>query len=156
VNDVAVDPLTDYFVSGSDDKTVRVWIAREGRWECVKTFREHTDAVPCVDIRNHVVISGSHDGSVKLFDIRLGKCVGTLSEHSAAVMCLQFEQGGANDCTNIVSGSRDNSVKLWDIREMKSVHTFRDHQDWVRRLHFDKNCIISGSYDNCLKVCCQL
>lgn len=77
-------------------------------------------------------------------------------------MCVQFDdvvenpQDGASSLSisspYIVSGSRDTTVRVWDVRTLRPVHTLTDHTDWVRRVQFDHNRIVSGSYDCTLKV----
>lgn len=107
----------------------------------------------------------------KKVNLRAGRCVGSLNGHSGVVMCVQFDDvindnndGGSprtlNSSSNsnvtlpyIISGSRDTTVRVWDVRTLRPVHTLTDHSDWVRRVHFDSERIVSGSYDCTVKVC---
>jgi WD40 repeat protein len=80
-------------------------------------------------------------------------------------MCVQFDdvsnefKDGASDVNGsfpyIVSGSRDTTVRVWDARTLRAVHTLTDHTDWVKRVQFDSNKIVSGSYDCTIKVRCD-
>ncbi len=63
-------------------------------------------------------------------------------------MCLQYSEG----MHTIVSGSKDSSVLVWDSRMLRSVMKLTEHTDWIKRLRFDADKIISGSYDCTLKV----
>ena len=79
-------------------------------------------------------------------------------------MCVQFDDVsteskdgeppilGDGSFPYIVSGSRDTTVRVWDARTLRSVHTLTDHTDWVKRVQFDSNKIVSGSYDCTVKV----
>eukprot|EP00026_Physarum_polycephalum_P000799 Phypoly_transcript_00800.p1 GENE.Phypoly_transcript_00800~~Phypoly_transcript_00800.p1 ORF type:complete len:1292 (+),score=205.60 Phypoly_transcript_00800:90-3965(+) len=154
-----------HFASGSHDKTVRVWgVKEDGSWAQTHAFSDHNGSVTCAELRGNYVISGSYDNSLKVFDLRSGKCEGSLTGHTGGVMCVQFDdvanefKDGASDGLGtanfpyIVSGSRDTTVRLWDARTLRSVHTLTEHTDWVKRVQFDSDKIVSGSYDCTIKI----
>ncbi len=68
------------FVSGSDDRTVRVWRApfSEGT-KCVRVLKEHTSWVfrvwLCPPPNEHIVVSVDYDNAVHVHDIRTGELV---------------------------------------------------------------------------------
>jgi WD40 repeat protein len=101
-----------------------------------------------MQLQGAIVVSGSFDNTVRMWDTRSGKCVGSFAGHTAPLMCLQFEES----MHTVVTGSRDTTIKVWDTRSFKCATTFSEHTDWVRRLRFDQQKIISGSYDCTLKV----
>ena len=90
-------------VSGSDDKTLKVWDVATG--ECVVTPRGHSSYVrcgvrctfvmTCLRRRSRAlpfpdgrrVVSGSEDKTLKVWDVATGECVATLKEHSSYVRC---------------------------------------------------------------------
>ena len=73
-------------VSGSDDKTVKIWDATSG--ECVSTLEGHSSVVMSVALSEdgQRVVSGSRDKTVKIWDATSGECVSTLEGHSSEVV----------------------------------------------------------------------
>ena len=67
-------------VSGSDDRTVKLWDLQTGG--VVKTFLGHTDPVWSVSVSANLttIASGSNDHTIHLWDIQTGKCHQTIKQ----------------------------------------------------------------------------
>ena len=70
-------------VSGSTDRTLRVWDADSG--ECTHVLYGHTSTVRCLALHGDKVVSGSRDGTLRVWDIIYGGCLHVLVGHGAAV-----------------------------------------------------------------------
>ncbi|KAK3316770.1 hypothetical protein B0H66DRAFT_626242 [Apodospora peruviana] len=85
VNSVAFSPDLKLVVSGSWDKTVKIWDVATGA--CTETWEGHSDSVNSVafspDLK--LVVSGSGDKTVKIWDVATGDCTETLEGHSGDV-----------------------------------------------------------------------
>ena len=62
-------------MSASDDKTIKVWSHEETAGQQqhrhpqrLVTLRSHTDGVTCLRFSDFVIVSGSYDKTVKLWD----------------------------------------------------------------------------------------
>ncbi len=77
-------------VSGSVDKTVKLWNTNTG--ECIKTLTGHDDKVNSVNFSsdNKFIVSGSDDKRIKVWNIDTGECIKTLIGHNNDVLSVNF------------------------------------------------------------------
>ena len=116
VTSVAVGRLAgrDVIVSGSYDRTVRLWDA--AGQPIGEPLTGHTSSVTSVAVGRlggrDVIVSGSDDTTVRLWDAA-GQPIGEpLTSHTSSVMSVAVGRLGGRDV--IVSGSYDRTVRLWD------------------------------------------
>jgi len=97
-----------------------------------------------------ILVSGSADNTVKLWDIKTGKLINTLEGHTAFVNSVAFSPVG----NILASGSDDNTFKLWDIKTGKLINTLEGHNNDVNSVAFspDGEILASGSNDNTIKL----
>jgi WD40 repeat protein len=127
VNTVAVTPDGRYIVSGSSDKTLRVWDLASGR--PVRTLAGHGDSVGAVAVTpdGRYIVSGSRDKTLKVWDLAAGKDLQTLRGHEDQVRALAVTPDGHY----AVSASDDKTLRVWDLASGKGLHTLGGHEDWV-------------------------
>ncbi|KAF5386735.1 hypothetical protein D9615_001786 [Tricholomella constricta] len=125
---------------------------RRGRCT-VRTLKGHTDGVMCLQFSetlSHpafpVLITGSYDRTVRIWNMETGVELHCLKGHVRAVRALQF------DDIKLITGSMDNTLKVWDWRRGKCIRTLTGHTDGVVCLNFDSNVLASGSVDTTIKV----
>ena len=84
---VAISPDGRRVVSGSSDKTLKVWDVETGK--CVATLEGHSAWVIGVAVfpDGQRVVSGSWDNTLKVWDLATGECLATLEGHSECVLC---------------------------------------------------------------------
>ena len=104
-------------ISGSRDRTVRVWDLTTGR-HVGSPFTGHTREVVAVAAaqldRRPVVISGSHDNTVRVWDLATGRPVGSpFIGHADWVWAVATTQIGGRPI--VISGSMDKTVRVWDL-----------------------------------------
>jgi len=150
VNKVRFSQDGNTIVSGSSDRTIRVW-NRDGSLRQILTG--HTNWVTSVDLSpdNQVLASASRDNTIRLwfYDAKAGefdphRCL-VLKGHDGPVMDVRFSPEG----DIIASASEDNTVKLWKL-DGTLLKTLRNgHSKWVSCVAFSPNgkLIASGSAD---------
>jgi WD40 repeat protein len=104
VKSVAFSPDGKQVVSGSDDRTVRLWDAATGA--ALQTLEGHSDWVSSVAFSpdGKQVVSGSHDRTVRLWDAATGAALQTLEGYSGSVRSVAFSPNGNLLPTLRVSG----------------------------------------------------
>lgn len=124
-------PAFPVLITGSYDRTVRVWNMETGtELHCLKG---HTRAVKALQFDEVKLITGSMDSTLKVWDWRRGKCIRTLSGHTEGVVCLNY------DSNVLASGSVDATIKVWNLRT-GGAFTLRGHSDWVNSVQlWDSN-----------------
>ena len=96
-------------VSGSLDKTIRIWDVDSG--EYLRQISGHSDKVNSMLLLPHnQLASGSSDNSIIIWNVDSGAIVRKLFGHSKTVTSLQL----LNDM-HFASGSEDNTIKIWNI-----------------------------------------
>ncbi|KAI0073400.1 WD40 repeat-like protein [Panus rudis PR-1116 ss-1] len=115
-------PAFPILITGSYDRTARVWNLETGRE--LHCLTGHTRAVRALQFDECKLITGSMDHTMKVWDWRTGKCLRTLEGHTEGVVCLNF------DSNVLASGSVDSTVKVWNFRTGECF-TLRGHRDWV-------------------------
>ena len=73
----------------------------------------HTEEVTsaCFGLDENVIISGSDDRTVRIWDALSGKCLQVLEGHQGQVRTVAFSPNGSL----LASGSEDGTIKIWGI-----------------------------------------
>ncbi|GFR78201.1 U3 small nucleolar RNA-associated protein 15 homolog [Elysia marginata] len=144
--------LEDQFriISGSNDKTVRVWdIPTEKE---IHVYNEHKDYIrDGVSSRSSqdIFLTGGYDHCVKLWDARTEESVLTVNHGCPVESVLMFPNGG------IFLSAGGNAVKVWDaLAGGKLLATLTNHHKTVTSLCFCSNFqrFMSASLDKHVKV----
>lgn len=144
VRDCAFMDQQNRAVSVSFDTTLRLWDL--SRVACVASLAGHRSEVNACATSGHVVLTASDDGSLFVWDFRIGRIASRLVGHDDWVTSCDLGPSGS---TLAVSGSVDRTIRLWDMRTFRSVSVWRDHDDAVRSCRFSPDCrhVVSGSSD---------
>ena len=96
------------------------------------------------------IVSGSDDGTVKLWDLASGDLMQTLEVASGGVYSVALSA----DSTHIVSGSGNRTVKLWDMASGACMQTLEEHLSYVYSVAAspDGRHIVSGGADKTVKI----
>ncbi|KAL0870635.1 hypothetical protein ABMA27_005595 [Loxostege sticticalis] len=137
-------------LSFSDDKSVGLWdIATE---EKITSFSEHTDYVragAASPISPDIILSGSYDHSLKLYDCRSNETVLTANHGSPVESTIFLPSGG------IFISAGGTEIKVWDIfNGGKLLANISQHHKTVTTLRLASNGsrLMSASLDRHVKI----
>ncbi|KAG0249253.1 hypothetical protein BG011_009463, partial [Mortierella polycephala] len=160
VSSVAFSLTGHQIVSGSWDKTVRLWDAQTG--EHVSTLSGHTGKVLCVAYSptGRQIVSGGEDKTVRLWDAKTGNLATVLSGHTDEVRSVAYSPTGKH----IVSSSGgifyfpsedvDETVRLWDAQSGELCSTLSGHTSTAFSVTYSPSGhqISTGSNDDTVEL----
>ena len=140
----------DTFLSGSADKMVYLWSLSTQRVK--KTFVGHGDRVSSVCLLRDMskIVSGSHDRSLKIWDVAKGSISKTILCGSSCNSIL-----ATGDKTRIISGHYDGSARIYSAKTGELIKSYKDLHDGSITsvsLDLDGNMLLTGSKDNSCKL----
>lgn len=158
--------------SASDDGTIRLWDLNLRT--CVRQFTGHVGQVQSIRLvmldggcgeddkarqdekekaRESeksgpvpVLISGSLDNTIRIWDVESGKARKTLFGHIEGVWSVQ------SDKLRVVSASHDRTIKVWNHGDGNCLATLVGHRGAVTCLALGDDKIVSGSDDGDIRV----
>ncbi|KAL3228902.1 Mitochondrial division protein 1 [Nakaseomyces bracarensis] len=145
-------------VSASNDKTLRHWDLLSGK--CIQTIditmamknkategisldNRLLSSVPLIgDVFCHdnALVTGTKDGIIRLWDLRVGRAIGELKGHTDPINTLRFKSN------ELISGSEDKTSRLWDLRMGSLVELFT-YSGSVLCSDFDQTKIINAVHN---------
>ena len=110
--------FTRYGTSSSDRNTsattlfdkIHIWDTQTNTKHILKG---HADYISCLVYSpdSKIIASGSHDHTVRLWDVKTGKHIRTLTDHQDDITFLSFSPDGST----LISVSRDMTINFWNI-----------------------------------------
>lgn len=161
-----VEVVGRYVISGSRDGTLRVWDSSNGY--CVHLLQGHSASVRCLAVwrprssgeqkilKNHIsnnlentsyVVSGSYDGTLRVWDIVRGVCISVCGEIGSAKI---YSVAVHND--QIFSGGMDALIRVWNPRTGECINQINEHSSLVGLLKINDDYLVAGSTDGSISL----
>lgn len=135
-------------VSGSFDATVRLWDCRSQSTKPIQMFEEARDSVSSLHVVGHEIATGSVDGRMRTYDLRMGMVYTDLIG-AAITSVRQTKDGNA-----ALVSTLDSTIRLMDKGNGQLLQNYKGHknQDYRIRSTMGLNdaVVVSGSEDGFL------
>ncbi|KAJ1795528.1 hypothetical protein LPJ59_004292, partial [Coemansia sp. RSA 2399] len=127
-------------ISGGLDRKIKLWDIGEGRPRDspICALQEVGDASVSSSVytlacnpQGTLVVSGSPEKFIRIWDTRTAKQLTTLSGHTDHIRAVLMSA----DSEFVLSGSSDTTVKLWSMRMRRCLSTYSHHTNSVWSLH---------------------
>jgi len=149
----------DTVLSASRDKSLIVWSLKkrdDNKYGYPKrrlTGHGHYVQDVAISSDGQFALSGSWDGTLRLWDLNTGNTTRRFVGHTKDVLSVAFSA----DNRQIVSGSRDKTINLWNtLGQLKFTISEHGHTEWVSCVRFSPNLntplIVSAGWDRVVKV----
>ena len=152
INAFVVSPDGCKLISGSRDKTVKLWQLGSDKGQLIHTLIGHQGFIYTLAVSPDwsIAASGSSDKTVFLWDLEKGKLLYTLDKHLGFVRALAF----ASDGKKLVSGGYDKTVYVWDWKSNNLCYELKGHTRAIMSLAIssDNHILASGSEDCTIKL----
>ena len=146
----AVTPDGARIVTGSDDKTARVWDASTGAG--LFQLEGHKGAVRGVAVTpdGARIVTGSADNTARVWDASTGAELLRLEGHTGPILSVAVTPDGGR----IVTGSSDRTARMWDASTGAGLLRLEGHKGAVRGVAVtpDGGRIVTGSSDRTARM----
>lgn len=131
-------------ISGSDDKTVRIWGEDDsGKWSAKGSMTGHKGEITGLGLHpsGAYVAAGSTDSTWSLYDIDEGKSVATYSALQGMDGSFSYTSFSVHpDGVLYGGGCKDGLIRVWDARQSSSLAaTVASHSSAVTTISFSEN-----------------
>jgi WD40 repeat protein/serine/threonine protein kinase len=137
-------------LTGSYDKTARVWDAGSGRQMMV--LAGHTDRVTSAAFSpdGRRVATGSADNTARIWDSSTGREITLLRGHTERVLSVAFSP----DSRFVVTGSMDKTARIWDAATGQQIRVLTGPTELLATVAFspDGRRIVAACYDQTARV----
>jgi len=143
VTAVTIAEAGNEIFSGGIDNDIKVWDIRKR--EVVYTLSGHSDTVTSLAVSpdSQSLLSHSHDGTVRTWDIRpfapMNRHLRTFDGATIGIEKNLFRASWDTDGKRIAAGSGDRTALIWDANTGRLLHRLPGHKGSVNDVRFAPN-----------------
>jgi F-box and WD-40 domain protein CDC4 len=159
--DGTMAPKVPLIVTGSRDTTLRIWTLPDPEQDAPYMepavsnnpyFRHvllgHTSSVRAISGSGNILVSGSYDCTVRVWDLEKGQAKFTFTGHREKV----YSVGYSAELERAVSGSMDATIRVWCTKTGVPLFTLEGHSSLIGLLEISRQFIVSAAADATLRI----
>ena len=100
-----------------------------------------------VDEKSNKIISASEDDTIKIWNLKTGECLKTMTDHKGWVTSILILPNNI-----LISGSCDETIKIWDLNSYKCLNTLINQSRVYSICLISDNQIACGSRDGSINI----
>lgn len=112
------------------------------------TLRGHAAPVTCFHATHSMLVSGSCDGMIKVWDLKTKKCSTTIRAGDHGITGLQIDEKR----NLLVTSSTDGSAKLWDLNSFTVRSTLTQHRSTIHAMKFHGDILATAGADKRVNI----
>lgn len=162
INDIKINK--ELLITGHEDGRINIWKWNGNQvkkdtivtpqqditfYPQALTYHIHNEAVTSLILipNSTLIISGSEDKSIKIFDYETEKTIKTLNEHSKAITSIALQQ--KNDSLFLISSAKDETTRIWSIESEKWVSIIQNDNSIISKVigNYNSTTFITGGKD---------
>jgi elongator complex protein 2 len=160
VNAVKFIPESSILLSGSVDKTIKIWTTdlSSEQYSCTQTLSDHQSSINCIGVsspRSKIFVSGSADATIKVWSLddqnvaTLKQSIQITPRFFPLALALSPLAGAPESYLLAVAGTKD-IIQLYVLdsvqsQDLKLQATLSGHEGWIRSLEFTQESFAPGS-----------
>jgi WD40 repeat protein len=151
ISALAISPDGQVLVSGSADRTIRIWNLKN--MQLLHQLNSGNTPITALAIEHdgNVFISGSQGGTLKFWQLSTGKLLHTIpATHHNAIQALAIHPDGQQ----LATGGTDGIVRLWNLQSYDLLKAFELGKTPVSAIAFsaDGKYLVGGSQGGTLRI----
>ncbi|OCH94154.1 WD40 repeat-like protein [Obba rivulosa] len=143
------EPYGTLVSASQDDSQPRVWDLLTG--EEIGRLRGHRGTVKCIQVEDHVCLTGSEDGTVRFWDLRrVDDDLGGEGE-VLSLSEIAEEDEAVDEAAPKANGIRSSVNAEVVEQDAALVRVLEGHTKAVSALYFEDECLVTGASDKTLR-----
>ncbi len=146
----AFDPSGQRVLTGSTDRTARLWDVRSGKQLLMLSGHRATITSVAFSGDGARALTTSMDHTARIWDARSGQLLYELVGHNDVVEMGSFSTDG----TRVLTAGHDGSARLWDVHSGRLLQTLSGHSDRVTVAVFsrDGRYLLTAGWDKMARL----
>lgn len=150
VTGIAVAPNNEYFISSSNDKTIRKWDLNTFNGEI---FIESESKINSIEISpdSKLIVAGTQDGKISIWDVNDTTKANVINDESKiAITAVKYNNTG----NWLATGNSNGDIMIWDSKTFQAIENIEGRKSRINDIDFniDDKLMATSSQDGTARM----